>query len=148
MLDTYRIVSRIKEIRRRLKLIERNFKPLSETELTKDDVLNDAAEHSLQIAVQACIDIANHIVAALGLNRDFKATSEVFYELAKEKILPGDFADTMVNITGYRNVVVHGYLNVNRKITYDNIQNHLPDLAKYAQYIKEFLDKYEAKIKK
>ena len=143
MLDTYKVLSRIKEIRRRIGLMEEKFKPLSEEELTKNDVLNDAAEHSLQIAIQACIDIANHIVASLGLSRNFESVSEVFYELAKEHIIDGDFANIMISVAGYRNVVVNGYLEVQRKITYDNIQKRPPDLAKFAQCIEEFLEKYE-----
>ncbi|OGM14742.1 hypothetical protein A3D84_00370 [Candidatus Woesebacteria bacterium RIFCSPHIGHO2_02_FULL_42_20] len=105
--------------------------------------MNSSAEHNLQVAIQACLDIANHIVASLGFSREFDKNSEVFYELAQEDILPGDFADKMISMTGYRNVLVHGYLNVKKGITYDNIQNRLPDLAQFAQYIEKFLEKYE-----
>ncbi|EKD57772.1 MAG: hypothetical protein ACD_57C00150G0004 [uncultured bacterium] len=143
MLDTYKVVSRVKEIRKRVRLLEKRFKPLLEEELTKDEVLNSSAEHNLQVAIQACLDIANHIVASLGFSREFDKNSEVFYELAQEDILPGDFADKMISMTGYRNVLVHGYLNVKKGITYDNIQNRLPDLAQFAQYIEKFLEKYE-----
>ena len=148
MLDTYRIERRIQEIHRRVKLLNEKFKPLSEDELTKDEILNSSAERNLQIAIQACIDIANHMVASLGLNKKFETTGEVFYELVENGIFDGDFANKMISITGYRNVLVHGYLDVERKITYDNIQNRLDDLAKFAQYIEEFLTKYENKTKK
>ena len=30
-------------------------------------------------------------------------------------------------MTGYRNVVVHDYLKVDRRITYKNIKKHLPE---------------------
>lgn len=143
MLDTYRIRRRIQEIHRRLKVLNEKFKPLNEKEFISDDSINAEAERHLQIAIQACIDISNHIVASLGLNRKFETTGEVFYELSKENIITGDFADMMNSITGYRNVLVHGYLDVQRKITYDNIQNRLSDLAKFAQYIEKFLEKYQ-----
>ena len=148
MLDTYRTRKRIQEIHKRIKKLEEKFKPLGEREFVEDDSLNAEAERHLQVAIQACIDIANHIVASLGLNKKFETVGEVFYELVENGILDGDFANKMVSITGYRNVLVHGYLDVQRKITYDNIQNHLGDLSEFAKYIEEFLEKYEAKSEK
>jgi len=148
VLDTYRIERRIQEIHKRLKKLNDKFKPLRESEFVKDDSLNAEAERHLQTAIQACIDIANHIVASLGFNKKFEKTGEVFYELVENGILDGDFAEKMINITGFRNILVHGYLDVQRNITYDNIQNRLGDLAKFAQYIENFLEKYEKKKNK
>jgi len=145
VLDSYRIRTRLKEINKRVRILNEKFKPLSEEKLTKDEILNTSAERNLQIAVQACIDIANHIVAAFALDRAFRETAEVFDSLAQEKIIPDDFANTMIKITAYRNVLVHGYLDVNRRITYENIQKHLSDLTKFAQYIEKFLEKKSKK---
>lgn len=146
MLDTYRIKTRIEEIRQRIGVLDQNFKNIPEDKFLKDFRLNAEAEHHLQVAIQACIDIANHIVAVFGLERPAEETCEVFEILAKENIIPEDFVNTMVKITGYRNVLVHGYLDVNRHITYENIQKHLPDLAEFARYIEEFLER-QTKVK-
>ena len=145
MLDTYRIRVRIKEIRKRLTILDKNFKGVPEKKFTEDETLNAAAERHLQIAIQACIDIANHIVAALGLERPAKETAEAFYSLAKEEIISDDFVDIMVKITGYRNILVHGYLEVNKHETYLNIQKRLPNLSQFARYIEEFLEKQRTK---
>ena len=141
MLDISRTRTRIREIRKHLEILEKYFKGLSEKELIKDDRLNAEAERHLEIAIQACIDIANHIIASYGLIRPEKEASEAFTSLAKEDIIPEDFVDTMVKMTAYRNVIVHGYLDVDRRITYDNIQNHLVDISQFAKYIEEFLEK-------
>ena len=139
MLDTYRIRTRIEEIRKRIDVLEQNFKNIPESRFLKDYRLNAEAEHHLQVAIQACIDIASHIVAVFGLERAAEETYEVFESLAQENIIPKKFLPIMRAMTGYRNVVVHDYLSVKRRITYDNIQKRLPDLAKFAQYIKKFL---------
>lgn len=141
MLDSHRIGSRIKEIRKRLTILDKEFKGISEEEFIKNDRANAEAERHLQVAIQACIDMANHIVASLGIDRPFKDTAEVFFALAGENILPQGFAETMGEMTGYRNVLVHDYLKLDRKITYENIQKHLADLARFAKYIEEFLEK-------
>lgn len=143
MFDISRIHSRIEEINKRLRILNKRFKPLSENELTNDEDLNAAAERHLQIAIQACLDISNHIISALGLERPAQKTSEVFVVLAKEEIIPENLAKKLVKATGYRNVVVHDYLDVNRHETYQNIQKGLPDLTKFAKYIEEFLEKHD-----
>ena len=141
MLDTYRIKTRIEEIRKRIDVLEQNFKNIPESRFLKDYRLNAEAEHHLQVAIQACIDIASHIVAVFGLERAAEETYEVFESLAQENIIPKKFLPIMRAMTGYRNIVVHDYLSVKRRITYDNIQKRLPDLSKFAQYIEEFLEK-------
>lgn len=146
MLDTYRVRALIEEINNRVRVLNKDFKPLSEEELTGDYSLNAAAEHHLQIAIQACIDIANHIISKLTLRRPEKL-SEVFQTLAKENILPKSLADDLSEAVKYRNVIVHFYKEVDTHFTYDNIQNHLPDLSQFAKYIEEFLEKQESKAK-
>jgi len=141
MLDTYRIKTRIEEIRKRIDVLEQNFKNIPESRFLKDYRLNAEAEHHLQVAIQACIDIASHIVAVFGLERAAEETYEVFESLAQENIIPKKFLPIMRAMTGYRNIVVHDYLSVKRRITYENIQKRLPDLSKFAQYIEEFLEK-------
>lgn len=80
-------------------------------------------------------------MAAYGLERPTKETAEVFVALGKEKIIPENFVDTMIRMTGYRNVLVHGYLEVDRHQTYINLQKHLPDISKFIKYIEEFIQR-------
>jgi len=124
MLDIKRINERLREIRRRVYELQSNFQNFSEEELLSNETAYNAAEHHLQIAIQACIDIASHIVATLGLPAPSKETAEVFKSLAREKIITDEFAKVMKDVVSYRNVIVHGYLEVNRHITYENIQKH------------------------
>lgn len=60
MLDKSRIQARLVEINKQLRLLNSQFKPLSEKELVGNEVLNLAAEKSLQNAIQSCIDIAKY----------------------------------------------------------------------------------------
>lgn len=139
MLDPYRIRTRIEEINKRLTVLNSEFKPLAEKELTGDEERNAAAERYLQVAIQAALDIANHIIASSSLERPSKESSEVFGILAKEKIISENLSEDLIAATGYRNVLVHEYLEVDRHRTYDIIQNHLSDLSEFAKYIEEFL---------
>ena len=46
----------------------------------------------------------------------------------------------MVKIAGYRNILVHGYLEVERGETYKNINHNLFDLVEFGRQIEKFLD--------
>ena len=145
MLDIYRVRTRIQEIRKRVIELEKDYKGLAKEKFVKDAKITAAAERNLQVAIQACIDIGNHIVAALGLERPVEETAEVFNALGNEEIIPEDFVDTMKKMTGYRNILVHGYLVVDANKTYEYIQNNLGDFSAFAEHIEIFIEKFEKK---
>ena len=143
MLDTYRIRTRLEEIRKRIKILEKEFKPLAEEKLVTNENLYAAAERHLEVAIQACLDIANHFVSALGLERPGKEASEVFLTLAKEGVISKKLARVMKSAVGYRNIIIHEYLEVERHFTYQNIQEGLSDLVRFGKEIEGFLKKME-----
>lgn len=146
MLDAQRIRSRIEEIRRRVKLLESQFKAFPEEKLILDETLYAAAERHLEVAIQSCIDIGNHLVAQLGLERPKRENKEIFLILAGSDIFPYEFARKLTDMVGYRNILVHEYTEVERHNTYENIQSNLGDFAKFSQYIEKFLQKKEIKL--
>jgi uncharacterized protein YutE (UPF0331/DUF86 family) len=141
MLDTYRIRTRLGEIRKRILILEKEFKPLPEEKLVTEESLYAAAERHLEVAIQACLDIANHLVAALGLERPKEEAGEAFLALAKEKIIDDALAKTMKAVVGYRNILIHEYLEIERHQTYLNIQKGLTDLVSFGKEIEKFLEK-------
>lgn len=148
MLDIYRVRTRLEEIRKRIKILERDFKPLTEEKLVTDENLYAAAERHLEVAIQACLDIANYLVSALGLERPKKEASEVFFTLAKEGIISQKLAQVMKLVVGYRNILIHEYLEVERHFTYQNIKEGLPDLVRFGKEIEDFLEKMEKEKQK
>lgn len=130
-------------MRRRVCLLEKDFKKIPEHKLITDENLYASAERHLEVAIQASLDIANHIVAAFGLERPKKEAGEAFLAIAKEKIISQDSAKTMKKVVGYRNILVHEYLEVERHQTYLNIQKGLGDLVEFVKEIEDFLEKFK-----
>lgn len=141
MLDTLRIKSRISELRERILIMRREFSVLPEEKLTHDEVLYTSAERNLEIAIQACLDIAAYINSIMGLKRPKHRSAEVFINLADEKVIDSKLANIMVKIIGYRNILVHEYLKIDRHQTYLNIQKGLDDLENFGKQIEDFLVK-------
>ena len=95
-------------------------------------------EHTLQIAIQASIDIASHIVSDDRLGEP-DTNRQLFDLLLRGGWLPADLADTMKRMTGLRNVLVHGYQVVDLAILRDIVEHRLDDLLAFVEAIRRRL---------
>lgn len=113
--------------------------------LSKDEFLNDhknyySAARLLQIAIEACLDVGHHIVSRNEFRRP-KDYKDIFLILGDEKVIPMDFAQSLVNMAKYRNRLVHLYSEVTPEEIYSIIQGPINDLEKYSRYIIEFISR-------
>jgi uncharacterized protein YutE (UPF0331/DUF86 family) len=88
------------------------------------------AERQLQVAIQAAIDIGNHLLADLDLGtaKDYK---DIFRILSEHRIIPNRLASRLSSMTGLRNVLVHDYLEVDLGIVFAILKSDLPDFEKF-----------------
>ena len=91
--------------------------------------------HTLQIAIQAALDVASHIVSDERLGEP-ETNRELFERLAQHGWLSVDLAATMARMAGFRNVVVHGYGGVNLEIAKDIVEHRLADLMSFVTAIR------------
>lgn len=126
-------------VEKKLAKLEHVIKKLKEIssvsweEFNKDESLRDRAERNLQIAAQVCIDIGSHIIADRGY-RSPDSYGDVFKVLYEQDILSLQLAETMQQIAGFRNVLVHEYLDIDNKIVYECL-GQLGDFKSFATYI-------------
>jgi uncharacterized protein YutE (UPF0331/DUF86 family) len=88
-------------------------------------------EHTLQLAIQACLDAASHIVSDDRLGEP-STTRELFTLLARAGRLSQELAQKLSAAAGFRNILVHGYAEVDSRVTRDVLENHLGDLLAFA----------------
>jgi uncharacterized protein YutE (UPF0331/DUF86 family) len=104
------------------------------------DITRDVREarfvlHTLQLAIQAAIDVASHIVSDERLGEP-ETNRELFDRLGRYGWLSADLAATMARMAGFRNIVVHGYGGVNLDIVRDVVEHRLDDLLAFATAIR------------
>lgn len=96
-----------------------------------------AAQHALQLAIQACIDIGAHVIAELGLRApdDYRSVFESLIDAG----LDLELAKRMAAAAGMRNILVHGYLDVDDEAVW-NALAELDDMRQFATAVQQMLD--------
>lgn len=110
----------------------------TEADLAADGDAAWAVERGLQLCAQNVLDIATHIVASAG--HDVADYATAIDRLGDLGVLPADFAARVRGIAGFRNVLVHGYLGLNRTIVVRLLQSGLDDFITFARHIEHYLE--------
>ncbi|WP_427337842.1 type VII toxin-antitoxin system HepT family RNase toxin [Caloranaerobacter sp. DY30410] len=85
-------------------------------------------EYNFFIAINMIIDMAMHIVTdeRLGYAKTF---GEAFEILHKKGYISREELDTYRSMMGLRNILLHEYIKINKKLVYDVMQNRLDDFV-------------------
>lgn len=92
-------------------------------------------EHTLQLAIQTAQDVASHIVADERLGEP-RTNRELFTLLARGGWISTDEADLLGRMVGFRNILVHGYGELDLSIVRDVVENGLDDLLRFVGVIR------------
>jgi uncharacterized protein YutE (UPF0331/DUF86 family) len=126
-------------VAKKLALIEtyvRELRTLSRpAEIVRDLRELRFAEHTLQIAIQAALDVASHIVSDEALGEP-RTNRELFELLGRHGWLGPELVDTLRRMVGFRNLVVHGYSAVDPQIVQDIVEHRLDDVLAFVVAIR------------
>ena len=132
----------MKKIENILRKLE-NKKSISYEEFEKNSDIQDIVLYNLQVAIEVCLDIGSHIISEKAFGTP-EIYSDIARILAKNKVIPENFETIFIKMAGFRNIIVHEYLQIDLKRVYNNLQR-LQDFREYIKYIKEFLEKDKMK---
>lgn len=96
-----------------------------------------SAERLLQLCIEACTDMGNHIIADMNLGQA-EFGSQIPDILAEKELISRELAETWIKMIGLRNILVHDYLDINHAIVHEVIQNRTDDF----EAIKVFFTQY------
>ncbi|MGH7282670.1 MAG: type VII toxin-antitoxin system HepT family RNase toxin [Polyangiaceae bacterium] len=100
-------------------------------ELAANPILRAAVERWLQIAIEACIDIAYHVVAEEGWTPP-ESGRAAFVSLAAHGKLPLDLAERLGSAAALRNLLIHDYVAVDLQRLALVVRDDLGDLRELA----------------
>ncbi|MEA2055055.1 MAG: DUF86 domain-containing protein [Candidatus Thermoplasmatota archaeon] len=138
MIDKDLMEAKLDIIERDLRFVKENYKGIKPEEVEKDFKGYQALKFSLFEIIEACLDIANHIIAAKRLER-IETYSEMFTSLGKNGIISTELAEELSKMARFRNLLVHRYAAVDVERVMEIVNEHLVDVAEYMMEIKKWM---------
>jgi len=112
---------------------------LAQPDMIATDIREERfVEHTLQVSIQAAQDVASHIVSDERLGEP-RTNRELFDLLVRAGWLTESEAAPLGNMIGFRNILVHGYGDIDLSVVQDVLENHLDDLLKFAAIVRSRL---------
>ena len=131
-------------IRRRLDALTEHLSVLerlatySETAFLEEPERYGAAERFLQLSLEAFLDLGNHVIADLELG-PVEKSRDIPAILQQQGYLDAELAETWLRMIGFRHILVHAYLDLDRHQVYEILQHHLDDLRALQAVFAAFL---------
>ena len=97
-----------------------------------------SAERFLHLAIEAVIDMGNHVIADSGFGV-VNWYSDIPKILAQKGIISSGLEEKWISMIGFRNTLVHEYVDIDRKIVYNILQNNIKDLEDLKRAFAQFL---------
>lgn len=117
----------------------RELRSLARVDLLEHDVREARfVEHTLQLAIHAALDVASHIVSDRRLGEP-ETNQQLFVLLARDGWLGQEQVAPLRAMAAFRNVLVHGYTDVDYAIVKDVVQHHLEDLVSFVAQLRSRL---------
>ena len=138
MVDRHVVHARIAKIREYVALLRKIRGLADERHFVRDPLIYGNAERYLQLTIQAVLDISHHIVADLNVSLPADS-ADLFALLATRKVLPVPLSKRLVSMAGFRNILVHEYLAIDRHRVYGVLKNELGDFEKFIRAVSNLL---------
>jgi len=133
MVSAERITHKFEQLDESLAILKGMRKtPLSK--FLKDKILIGSAKYYLQVSVECCLDIANHIIAAEGF-RAPKDYADSFKVLEENNVLHKELGTKLRQMAKFRNRLVHLYGEIDDAYVYEFIKKDLQDISEFKSVI-------------
>ena len=138
MVSFEKVVHKFQQLDEYLKILAKISKTPRETFL-KDKILIGSAKYYLQVSIECCLDVANHIIASEKLRapRDY---SDSFLVIQEEGLISSELGDKLRQMAKFKNRLVHPYGEIDNTNVYEYIKGDLKDIEEFKAII---IDRYK-----
>ena len=131
-------------VRRRRVALEQYLRELGEvTAVGREAYLADwkaqrATERSLHLAMEVCLDLAEHLIADHRLAAPETAAG-AFDVLKEAKLVTPALADALSRMARFRNLLVHDYVRIDAGRVFDIATTDVADLRRFSDIVGELI---------
>lgn len=96
-----------------------------------------ALKYVFVTTIEGCLDIAQHVCASEGWGPP-SSNAEALRLLGRHDVLPIGLSDVMASAVGFRNVLVHGYVDVDDRLVVSFLER-VTDLKAFVRHLSSWL---------
>jgi uncharacterized protein YutE (UPF0331/DUF86 family) len=133
VVDKPKLDQMVSNLRRYLGILRELAATPRQVFLDNSDKVGNAKYH-LVIAIECCIDIANHVIASENY-RFPRDNADSFAVLIEAGVVPGGSGESLRAMARFRNRLVHLYWDVDDQRVHDYLQQDLADIESFANAI-------------
>jgi len=128
---------RLRKLDEYLEILKR-LQRYSRDEFLRDPEHYGSTERFLQLAIEAITDIASHIIADENLG-SVNWYSDIPRILCEKNVVTEEQKDIWLKMIGFRNTLVHEYIDIDRSIVFDVLHHNIPDLESLKRVFAAYL---------
>lgn len=140
------MVLRVEALRERLAKLEetvtrlREIAPADADAFGRDYRQQWLVERGLELAAQALLDIGNHILAG-HFGESAREYEAIVRQLGARGVISDGLARRLQGLGGFRNILVHGYLDIDPDLVLDGLRRAPRDFTDFEAEILAWLDR-------
>ena len=133
LVDKELILKKLSEIEEHLQELE-EFKNISIDDYRKNWKIQRIVERTLQILIEICIDVANHIISDEKW-RVPSSYSETFKILNENRVIDDELFKNLEKMAKFRNIIVHNYDKISPEVMVNILKKDLIDFLRFKDSI-------------
>ena len=137
MVDKDVVLNRIKHLEDNINYLKK-IENFDQKTFSSDPDIYYRFERALHLAVEAVLDLGNHLIADQNLETP-DSNRDIFRILFENKIISERLKKSLIKMAGFRNILVHDYLDLNRELEYEIIKNSIKDIKEFMRVMLKYL---------
>ncbi|PIQ77828.1 hypothetical protein COV82_02635 [Candidatus Peregrinibacteria bacterium CG11_big_fil_rev_8_21_14_0_20_46_8] len=113
-------------------------KKVHQKQFLSDEILRRGIERYLQLSLEAVLDISNTIINEESLEKPNEYKDAILI-LGQAGILPKKFAEKFAPAAGFRNILVHDYVQLDVKKVFAHFKQDAKDIEIFLKHILKYL---------
>ncbi len=129
MVDKILIMRKLTELETYIKQAQ-EYSTITVKKYSRDWKIQRIVERTLQMMIELCVDIVNHIIA----DKKYRVPtsySDTFQVLEEEGLISKKQYKKMKNMAQFRNIIVHHYDKIDEVIVVNILRQNLKDFLEY-----------------
>ncbi|MEE8601345.1 type VII toxin-antitoxin system HepT family RNase toxin [Euzebya tangerina] len=135
MVDAVRLARLLQRLGQQMSILQRRAKE-DRAALSADEARLSGTKYRFITAIEAVLDVAHHLLAS-ELWGPAEDSGDAVRQLARHEVVDRELGDRLARTVGFRNVLVHGYAEVDDGIVLAAL-DELDDLESFIEQVRSW----------